>query len=243
MGVLSGRVAIITGGAKGQGKAEARLFARNGCNVVLTDVDNSGEKVAADIGGSAKFISHDVSNRDDWIRVIEQTTNHFGEVDILVNNAAIFTANPIQETSAEQFEQHYRINQLGAFLGMQAVIPQMRKRKRGSIINISSVGGLRGWPGEFSYCTTKWALRGMTRCAAADLGAFGIRVNSVHPGPINTTMLEDISGAEKSKFTSMVPLDRFGNPEEVAELVLFLASDRASYINGAEIAVDGGMVA
>lgn len=243
MGLLSGKVAIVTGGAKGQGKAEVELLAKNGCRVVLTDVDLQGEALASGIGEAVKFLQHNVSSEGDWNTVVSETLRHFGRVDVLVNNAAIMEVNTIQDTSVDQFDRIYRINQRGSFLGMKAVVPHMMEHKRGSIINISSVGGLRGWAGEFAYCTSKWAIRGMTRCAAADLGPHGIRVNSVYPGPVNTQMTADLSASDRSEFQSMVPLGRFGEPQEVAETVLFLSSDKASYIHGAEIAVDGGMVA
>ena len=241
MGKLDGKVAIITGAARGQGAAEARLFAAEGARVTLTDVNGDGAAVAEEIGAKAQFLRHDISDEGAWARVVAATEERFGRVDILVNNAAIYRPAPLQETSAELFDAHYRVNQLGVFLGMHAVLDAMTRAKAGSIVNISSEAGLRGHPGMFAYSATKWAVRGMTRCAAADLAPLGIRVNSIHPGIIDTPML-DANGPEVLKaFTSMIPLGRFGTVAEVANLVAFLASDAAGYITGAEITVDGGV--
>ncbi|CAN1552243.1 FabG Dehydrogenases with different specificities (related to short-chain alcohol dehydrogenases) [Sphingomonadaceae bacterium] len=241
--MLEGRIAIITGAASGQGAAEARLFASQGCFVVLTDVCEDGREVARTIGKRALFIRHDVANASDWQEVVNTALDAFGGIDILINNAGIYHAASLGETSVEDFDKMYNVNQKGPFLGMAAVSGPMADRGAGSIVNISSVGGLRGFGGEFAYCTSKWAVRGMTKCAAIDLAPLGIRVNSVHPGPIDTPMVDNVSSDERDAWVQTVPLVRFGMPEEVAELVVFLASDRARYITGAEFAVDGGMTA
>lgn len=241
--MLEDRIAIITGAASGQGAAEARLFASQGCFVVLTDVCEDGHEVARAIGKRALFMRHDVATAADWQGVVKAALEAFGGIDILVNNAGIYRAASIGETTAEDFDRMYNVNQKGPFLGMAAVSGPMADRGGGAIINISSVGGLRGFGGEFAYCTSKWAVRGMTKCAAIDLAPLGIRVNSVHPGPIDTPMVDNVSSDDRDAWAQTVPLARFGMPEEVAEMVAFLASDKARYITGAEFAVDGGMTA
>lgn len=241
--MLEDRIAIITGAASGQGAAEARLFASQGCFVVLTDVCEDGHEIARAIGKRARFIRHDVAIAADWQGVVSEALEAFGGIDILVNNAGIYGAASIGETTAEDFDRMYNVNQKGPFLGMASVRGPMAERGGGSIINISSVGGLRGFGGEFAYCTSKWAVRGMTKCAAIDLAPLGIRVNSVHPGPIDTPMVDNVSSDDRDAWAQTVPLARFGMPEEVAEVVAFLASDKARYITGAEFAVDGGMAA
>ena len=238
---LSGKVAIITGAAGGQGEAEARLFVAQGARVMITDIQDQVEQVAGDLGEGAAFLKHDVSDSAAWTQVVAETLRRFGKVDALVNNAAMFNPKPLIETSAAEMEQHFRINQLGVFLGMQAVIEPMRAAGTGSIVNISSVSGMRNIPGQFAYAASKWAVRGMTGNAAAELARFGIRVNSVYPGLINTPMLAGNSVETNARFARSVPLGRMAQAGEVAEVVAFLVSDAASYVNGAEIAVDGGV--
>jgi 3alpha(or 20beta)-hydroxysteroid dehydrogenase len=237
---LTGKVAIITGAAGGQGEAEARLFVAEGAQVVLTDIQEKGEAVARELGGAAFFVRHDVADAGAWQLVVAETLRRFGKVDALVNNAALFNPKSFAETSAAELEQHFRVNQLGVFLGMQAVLKSMSETGNGSIINISSISGVRNIPGQFAYSASKWAVRGMTGCAAAELGRVGIRVNSVYPGLIDTPMLAGNSPETNAAYASMVPMGRMADAKEVAEVVTFLASDAASYVNGAEIAVDGG---
>jgi 3alpha(or 20beta)-hydroxysteroid dehydrogenase len=237
---LTGKVAIITGAAGGQGEAEARLFVAQGAQVVLTDIQEKGEAVASELGDAAFFVRHDVADAGAWQQVVAETLRCFGKVDVLVNNAALFNPKPLAETSAAELEQHFRVNQLGVFLGMQAVLKSMSETGNGSIINISSISGVRNIPGQFAYAASKWAVRGMTGCAAAELGRVGIRVNSVYPGLIDTPMLAGNSPETNAAYASMVPLGRMADAKEVAEVVAFLASDAASYVNGAEIAVDAG---
>lgn len=239
--MLDGKVAIVTGAAGGQGKAEVRLLAERGAQVLATDCDPAGRELERPGDGSVRFVPHDVSSQADWQTVVCAACDAFGGVDILVNNAGLMIASDLADTTPEDFERHYRVNQLGPFFGMQAVIPAMKARGGGAIVNIASVGGAKGFPGEFAYCASKWALRGMSRCAAVELAPFGIRVNTVLPGPIDTPMLASDGGG--GEWAGVVPLGRLGAPVEVAELVAFLASDAAGYCAGAEIAVDGGMIA
>jgi 3alpha(or 20beta)-hydroxysteroid dehydrogenase len=241
MGAVDGRVALVTGASRGQGAAEAQLLAQEGAKVVLTDIDEAGAQTAAAIGTDACFLHHDVSDAVSWGTIVAATLKRFGQLDILVNNAAIYKPRGLQDTTIDDFEAHYRVNQLGAFLGMGAVVDAMKRARSGSIINISSVAALRGSPGAFAYSATKWALRGMTRCAAVDLAPLSIRVNAIFPGIIDTRMLEANSADVLRRFPAMIPMGRFGTVWEVARVVAFLASDAAAYITGAEINVDGGI--
>jgi 3alpha(or 20beta)-hydroxysteroid dehydrogenase len=241
MGRLSGKVAIITGAASGQGESEARLFAAEGAKVVLTDVQDNGEQVAAEIGEAAFFIKHDVSSAEGWAVVVAETLERFGRIDILVNNAGIYSPNYMQGTTPAELERYFQVNVLGVMLGMQAVTEAMQSAGKGSIINISSLSAIRNIPGQFAYAASKWAVRGMSGCAAAELGRVGIRVNSVYPGMIQTPMIAGNPPEANAKYQAMIPLNRIADPKEVAEVVAFLASDAASYVNGAEILVDGGL--
>jgi len=240
-GQLEGKVAIITGAARGQGAAEARLFAAEGAKVVLTDLSRDGAVIAADIGASALFLEHDVGDEAGWGDVVSNTLKEFGRVDILVNNAGLYIPRALPDTDAALMERHYRVNQLGVFFGMKAVIAPMKDAGGGSIVNISSQAGQAGHPGMFAYATTKWAVRGMTKVAARDLAQFKIRVNSVHPGLIDTPMLDENTQAALDAFKEATPLGRLGTVEEIADLVIFLASERSSFITGAEIAITGGI--
>jgi 3alpha(or 20beta)-hydroxysteroid dehydrogenase len=240
-GQLEGKVAIITGAARGQGAAEARRFAAEGAKVVLTDLSREGAAVAAGIGPSALFIEQDVGDEAGWSDVVSATLAAFGRIDILVNNAGIYIPRALPDTDAALMERHYRVNQLGVFLGMKAVIDAMTAAGGGSIVNISSQAGQAGHPGMFAYATTKWAVRGMTKVAAQDLARLKIRVNSVHPGLIDTPMLDENTEATLDAFKQATPLGRFGTVEEIADLVLFLASERSSFITGAEVAITGGI--
>jgi 3alpha(or 20beta)-hydroxysteroid dehydrogenase len=238
---LEGKVAIITGAARGQGAHEARQFVAEGAKVVLTDLLPSGADVASSLADAALFVRHDVAEEADWRKVIEATLGRFGRIDILVNNAGIFKPSSIGDTSAAAFDQHYRVNQLGVFLGTKAVIEPMKSAGGGSIVNISSAAGMRGYPDMIAYAGTKWAVRGMTKCAARELAPSRIRVNSIHPGLVETPMLDDHSPEALKQFAAAVPLGRMATPVDVAEIVIFLASDLSSYLTGAEIVVDGGL--
>jgi 3alpha(or 20beta)-hydroxysteroid dehydrogenase len=239
MGQLDGRVAIITGGARGQGAAEARLFAAEGATVYLTDVlATDGAAVAAEIGGT--FVEHDVTDVDQWKVVVERALSDHGRIDVLVNNAGILHWATMTETPIDVWNRVVAINQTGVFLGMQAVASAMKEQGSGSIVNISSVAAYSGSAPCFAYGATKWAVRGMTKGAAQELGPFGVRVNSVHPGIIDTPMME---GTPLEQMGSGVPLRRYASADEVAKLVLWLASDESSYATGAEFVLDGGMTA
>ncbi|TWG97218.1 3alpha(or 20beta)-hydroxysteroid dehydrogenase [Nocardioides sp. J9] len=242
-GRLEGKVAIVTGGAQGQGAAIARAYVEEGAKVVIADVaKDEGQALADGLGDAAHFAHHDVSDAASWTALVEDTNARFGPVDILANNAGILRFGDIERQSPEEVELVWRVNQLGVFLGMQAVSRTMRKNGGGSIINASSVEGLAGMPSCTAYAATKWAIRGMTKCAAMELGPKGIRVNSVHPGMIDTPMTRVHGGDAAMEFgASKVPLGRVGQPGDIAPVYVFLASDESSYVNGAEIAVDGGV--
>lgn len=239
---LDGKVAIITGAARGQGAAHARLFVAEGAKVVLADVmDNEGAGVADELGAAATYRHLDVSSQPDWEAAIADASAGFGGVDVLVNNAAVHHVQPIEFEDPAVFERFLRINLTGAFLGVQAVLPAMRARGGGSIVNVSSTAGLRGYYGNGAYAASKWGLRGLTKVAAVELGPDGIRVNSVHPGPIRTDMMPQ-DEASMARYRNL-PLGRHGEPEEVSELICFLASDASSFITGSEHVIDGGSTA
>jgi 3alpha(or 20beta)-hydroxysteroid dehydrogenase len=246
MNRLEGKVALISGGARGQGEAEARMFASEGAKVVIADVlDEAGEKVASEIGAAARYAHLDVTSEADWSRVVSETLETFGRLDILINNAGIVRTGYIEDHSLEDYMAVVNVNQVGVFLGMRAVLAGMRSSGGGSIVNISSNAGLEGVEGVIGYAASKWAVRGMTKTAAIEFGQYGIRVNSVHPGGVDTPMLGgDELGhmAERDPFADQ-PIPRISQPEEIARLVLFLASDESSYSTGSEFIADGGRTA
>ncbi|OBH15133.1 glucose 1-dehydrogenase [Mycolicibacter terrae] len=236
---LTGKVAVITGAARGQGAAEARLFTALGAQVVLTDVlADEGAAVAAEIG--ARFVPHDVGDEAGWAAVVDTAVSAFGRLDVLVNNAAICRSIPLVEQSADDFETMLRVNLIGAFLGIKAVVEPMRAAGGGSVINVSSQAGLQGLSGYSAYGASKWGLRGLTKVAAIELGPYAIRVNSVHPGLIDTPMVAHLGVQHGPGGHPGAPLARIGLPSEVADVVAFLASDASAYVTGAELAVDGG---
>ena len=239
MGRFEGRVVVVTGAARGQGAAEARLFAAEGARVVLADVlDDEGEAVAAAIGDRALFTHLDVTDEGQWGATVERAEQRFGPVSVLVNNAGVLHFQAIHKIEVDDFDRVMRINVRGVFLGMKAVTPSMTRAGGGAIVNISSSAGLQGQPFLGAYVASKWAVRGLTKTAAIDLGPKGIRVNSVHPGGIDTPM---IAGTDsEAPFYKRLPVPRIGRADEVAEAVVFLASDAAGYVTGAELAVDGG---
>lgn len=244
MGKLDGRVAIVTGGARGQGAAEAALFAQEGAKVVITDLlDEIGEKTAREVGGV--YLHHDVSSEADWIRVVDAVMAQHGRIDILVNNAGIWKAGRLVDTQLADYERVIAVNQVGVFLGMKSVAPAMINAGKGAIVNISSIAGMQGSPGSIAYGASKWAVRGMTKSAAQELARFGIRVNSIHPGLIDTDMLHQIPAvdADAERWTKRVPVRRFAEASEVAKMALFLASDDSSYSTGSEFIIDGGFMA
>ena len=243
MARFSGKVVLITGAARGQGAAEARMLVEQGAKVVIGDIrDAEGEALAAELGAAARFVHHDVCREADWAAAIA-VAELMGGLHGLVNNAGLFVPMPILETDAGLFERHMRVNQLGCFLGMRMVAEPMQRSGGGSIVNISSIGGLRGSPLAIAYGATKWAMRGMTKSAAIDFAPRRIRVNSVHPGVVDTEMLSVRPKAVLDGLVASIPMKRMAAPEEVAYLVLFLLSDESSYVTGAEIAVDGGLSA
>lgn len=245
MGKLDGKVAIVTGAARGQGGAEATLFRAEGAEVVMTDVlADEGEVLAKEIG--ATFIVHDVRSEEEWADVVRQTVDRHGRVDVLVNNAGIFQRARLVDTDIDLYRRIVDVNQVGVFLGMRAVAPTMTEQRGGSIVNISSVAGLRAAPGVLAYCASKFAVTGMTKAVAMELARHQVRVNSIHPGMIDTDMMTQVTGgvAERhDKFARSVPLGRAAEAKEVAALALFLASDDSSYCTGSEFVVDGGLTA
>jgi 3alpha(or 20beta)-hydroxysteroid dehydrogenase len=241
---LANKTAIITGGAGGMGEAHVRRFLHEGANVHFTDVlREEGEALAAELGARARFTFADVASATDWAGLIAETEDAYGQVDILVNNAGIVIRAPIEEMLEAEYRKVVDINQVGVFLGMKAVIPSMRRAGAGSIINISSIAGLVGRPQTVAYAASKFAVRGMTKVAANELGADNIRVNSVHPGPVLTPMFQNMDQKVRDDLTDQIPLGRMARPEEVSDLIVFLASDESTYCSGAEFLIDGGMLA
>jgi 3alpha(or 20beta)-hydroxysteroid dehydrogenase len=247
MGCLEGKVAIVTGAARGQGAAAARLFVAEGARVVIGDVlDDLGKELADSLGEAAIYRHLDVSSEDDWKAVVDETVETLGGVDVLVNNAGILRFAALPDMPLEDYMRIVNVNQVGTFLGMRAVAKPMMAAGKGSIVNISSVEGLAGMPYLTAYTSTKFAIRGMTKVAALELGPHGVRVNSVHPGMIDTDMVRDAAGGADIDFSPVakrIPLKRVGASDEIAEVVLFLASDRSSYCTGGEFAADGGVTA
>lgn len=241
---LSGKVILVTGGARGLGAASTRAFVDAGAKVVVLDID---EAVGGDLPPATleniTFCHHDVADPVAWRRVVDHTLDRHGRIDGLLNNAAIFATGDIASTGPDMMDRFYRVNQLGVFLGMQAVLEPMRKAGGGVIVNMASAAARRGVPGMIAYASSKWAVRGMTRCAAVEFAPFGIRVNSVTPGQIETRMLETHSDDVKAKILGMIPLGHFGKPDDVGSLMRFLMSDDASYITGADMTIDGAMLA
>ena len=242
MGRLDGKVAIITGGARGQGEAEVRLFAAEGAKVVVSDVlADAGKAVAESLGANAVFLRHDVSREEDWEAAVNLATERFGGLDVLVNNAGILHSATIARHTLEDYERVVAVNQVGVFLGTRSVIKPMTERGGGSIVNISSGAGLRATKYSFAYAATKYAVTGMTACAALELARNKIRVNSIHPGVIDTPMVASDDPTANDRLVRATPMRRVGEPEEIARVALFLASDEASYMTGAHVPVDGGV--
>lgn len=248
-GRLAGKVALITGAARGQGAAAARRFVAQGATVMIADVlDEPGKALADELGDAAVFQHLDVTAEQDWAAAVTAVNSAFGPLRVLVNNAGILRFGAIEQTSLADYERVVRVNQFGTFLGMRAVIATMREAGGGSIVNLSSVEGLGGMPYLVAYSASKFAIRGMTKVAAMELGEANIRVNSVHPGMIDTAMVREVFGenadsVDLSPAGARVALRRVGQPEEIADLVVFLASDESSYCTGAEFVADGGATA
>jgi 3alpha(or 20beta)-hydroxysteroid dehydrogenase len=249
MGRLDGKVALITGGARGMGKSHVRHFAAEGARVVFGDVlDAQGAAVADKLGPEVcRYVHHDVTSEADWTAAASLAVDTFGKLDVLVNNAGVLKFAPIAEMPAADFRQILEINAVGCWLGMKTVIGPMTAAGGGSIINISSIEGFTGAAGLSAYSASKFAIRGMTKAAAQELGPLGIRVNSVHPGGILTRMVletaDTLDPARGERYLQALPLARFGEPIEISRLVAFLASDDSSYSTGSEFVADGGILA
>jgi len=242
MGRLDGRVALITGAARGQGQAEAERFAAEGARVMLTDVlDQRGLAVASALGDRAVYRHLDVTNAGDWAASIEELFARFGQIDVLVNNAAIHRVATFVQTDEAAYRRTLDVNLVAPFLGMQAVVPFMRERG-GSIINVSSANGLRGNGRAIAYTASKFGLRGLTKAAAIDLGPSGIRVNAIIPGTIRTEMI-DYALDREPEIAAALPVRRIGEPADIAAAAVWLASDDSSFVTGADIVVDGGYTA
>ena len=243
MGRASGKVAVITGGARGMGAAFARPLVEEGASVVLTDVlSDEGFATAEALGDHAHFIAHDVTQADQWAKVVEVAEGRFGPISVLVNNAGIAAYGPIEDTSEVEFRRIVDINMVSIFLGTKAVIPSMRRAGGGAIINISSAAGIVGLLQMLGYVGTKFAVRGMTKSAALELAPLNIRVNSIHPGTIDTPMSQ-LSGDPEltAAVNSVTPAGRVGQPDEIASVVVLLASDECAFATGAEFVIDGGL--
>ena len=246
MGRLDGKVALITGGARGMGKSHVRHFVAEGARVVFGDVlDDKGAYVAGQLGDeSCRYLHHDVTSEADWAAAVALATEAFGPPDVLVNNAGILTFAPIADMPLADFRRVLEVNAVGCWLGMKAVIGPMTKAGGGSIVNVSSIEGFTGAAGLSAYSASKFAIRGMTKAAAQELAAFGIRVNSVHPGGVLTRMVLEQAGTGRDgeRFLGSLPLGRFAEPAEISRLVAYLASDESSYSTGSEFVADGGVL-
>jgi len=239
---LDGKVALITGAAGGVGAATARRFAEEGASLLLTDANLTGaEQLAEELGAAAR--EHDVTGEADWEAVVPWALEAHGRIDVLLNNAGVFLAEPLADTSLEDFRHVLDVNVVGVFLGMRAVAPVMIDQGDGSIINVSSVAGLTGAPRLTAYAASKWAVRGMTKVAARELARSGVRVNSLHPGQIDTEMhtrAREAAPEVVERLIGGIPLRRIGFPQEVAHAALYLACDESVYTTGSELVVDGG---
>ncbi len=246
---LKGKVALISGGARGQGAAEAILFAKEGAAVVIADIlDDEGKKLEAEInetGGQAIFVKLDVTSESNWKDCINETVARFGKLDVLINNAGILGQTLIEHTSVEEWDNIMAVNTKGVFLGTKHAIPEMRRAGGGSIVNISSIAGMVGSPRGSAYTTSKGGVRLFTKTTAIQHAKDGIRANSIHPGPVDTEMIADNISTPEGLATSVarVPLGRLGTVDDVAYGALFLASDEASYMTGSELVIDGGVIA
>lgn len=246
---LANKVAIITGAGSGMGREEALLFAKEGAKVVATDINEAAVQAVANeiqaAGGEAVAFAHNVASEEDWNRIVEAVIAKYGQIDVLVNNAGISFAQGMLDTTIEQWDRVMSINLSSVFLGMKKVIPHMQEKKNGSIVNISSIAGLSGSSGAGAYTASKGGVRLLTKAAAVDYGKDNIRVNSVHPGFIETPMSAEFVNNDQMRawFLSQTALPRIGQAREVAQAVLFLASDASSYITGVELPVDGGVIA
>lgn len=241
MGRLDGKVAVITGGARGMGAEHVRVFVAEGAKVLFTDIlVKEGEALAADLGGNVRFVRQDVTSEEDWKTVVAEVEKTFGPVNILVNNAGVVLYNSIEAMSLQDYMRVININQVSVFLGMKYILPSMKLAGCGSIINISSIAGLKGTNYGTAYSSSKFAVRGLTQSAALEFAPYCIRVNSVYPGAIETPMLvQEDTKAKVEAFAQTIPCKRIAKPIEVSKAVLFLASDESSYCIGTDLVVDG----
>ena len=236
---LAGRVAIITGAARGMGASFARAMVAQGAKVVLGDVlDEEGLALEAELGTSAAYVHLDVTDREHWRHVIDRAVDQFGKLTVLVNNAGVLTQGTIGEISQRDWARTIEVNLTGAFNGIEAALPSLRQNAPSSIINISSIAGIKGYPGLAAYTASKFGMRGLTKSVALDLAEAGIRCNSVHPGAVITPMTAGMDMAQQH-----VAMKRVGHPHELAHVVVFLASEESSYCTGAEFVADGGETA
>ncbi|MDQ1709931.1 MAG: 3alpha(or 20beta)-hydroxysteroid dehydrogenase [Frankiaceae bacterium] len=243
---LDGKVAIVTGGARGMGAATVRRLREEGAIVVATDIlDDDGKALADELGEGVTFVHHDVTSEEEWISVVEETERLHGKLDVLVNNAGILKFNAIADTPIEELRFVLEVNLIGTFMGMKTAIPAMKRAGGGSIINLSSTEGLGGTLFCGAYTASKFAVRGITKVAALECGVDNIRVNSVHPGGIDTPMTRAVVDDEGRKYIAkhVHGLKRMGQADEIAKLVVFLAGDGSSYCTGAEFVIDGGATA
>lgn len=247
MGRLDGKVALVSGAAKGLGAATARLFAAEGARVVVGDLrDADGKAVVAEItatGGAARFVHLDVSNERDWQDAIAATVSGYGRLDVLVNNAGIWRAGRVEDTSVEDWDAVNDVNSKGVFLGTRAAIPALRAAGGGSIVNVSSISGTVGNPRTSAYAASKGAVRVLTKATAIQYAAEGIRANSIHPGPVDTDLLGQVVDALEIEAFEPAPLGRVGRAEDIAYGALYLASDESSFVTGSELVIDGGTTA
>jgi 3alpha(or 20beta)-hydroxysteroid dehydrogenase len=235
------KVFLISGGSRGLGAAQAKALVAQGAKVVIGDLlEVEGNQLAAELGAACVFQRLDVTDEMQWAKSVS-CAQGLGKLHGLVNNAGVLIMSSMLDTSAVEFDRLTRINQMGTFLGMKSVVPALEQNGGGTIVNLSSVAGLRGTPNALAYSASKWAVRGMTKAAALELAPRNIRVNSVHPGPIDTDMMRGRSKEETQSRIQRIPMKRFGKAEEIAGLVLFLLSDESRYMTGSEVAMDGGI--
>ena len=239
---MKDQVVLVSGAARGQGEAEARLLVAEGAQVVIADVlDDLGGEVAASIGDAAAYVHLDVRDPQQWDAAVTFTLERFGRLTALVNNAGILRHGSVLSTTPEAYREVIDVNQIGCFLGMHAAAPRLIDAGGGSIVNIASTAGLTGLGNMVAYTASKWAIRGMSKAAAVELGRFGVRVNAVMPGSVRTAMVDEATSSAAA--TAFVPLGRIAEPEDIARVVLFLVSDDAAYCTGHEVVADGGMLA
>ena len=245
MGRLDGKVALISGGARGMGAAHVRHFVAEGAQVVFGDILPEGADVASDVGAACRFLRMDVTSEDDWAAAVATAVETFGKLDVLVNNAGILVYGKIADMALADFRRVLDVNLIGTWLGVKAVIEPMTAAGGGSIVNISSIEGFIGAAGLSAYSASKFGIRGLTKAAARELAERGIRVNSIHPGAINTAMMSNpdlIAQVDAEAFIATMPIKRFAKPVEVSKVAAFLASDDTSYCTGTEVVIDGGIL-